>query len=130
MIAELARFAAGVTLKKCTLGNVTMSHQTERPASMLASLSHSTMIGLPRAREWCSLQMYCKLLRLSSRKPALDFLHSRLGVQSLAVCGQNDGQLSVFRLIYCKMTFKVAARYNYDGCTIPMQFIDEIRSHI
>ncbi|GBP67199.1 hypothetical protein EVAR_47758_1 [Eumeta japonica] len=42
-----------------------MSHRTrERPAECLASLSHSTMIGLPRARELVhSLQMYCKLLR-------------------------------------------------------------------
>ncbi|GBP66818.1 hypothetical protein EVAR_59515_1 [Eumeta japonica] len=41
-----------------------MSHRTrERPAECLASLSHSTMIGLPRAaRELVhSLQMYCKL---------------------------------------------------------------------
>ncbi|GBP00291.1 hypothetical protein EVAR_890_1 [Eumeta japonica] len=41
----------GVTYEKgVTLGNVTMSHRTrERPAECLASLSHSTMIGLPRA---------------------------------------------------------------------------------
>ncbi|GBP32724.1 hypothetical protein EVAR_18876_1 [Eumeta japonica] len=41
----------GVTYEKSvTLGNVTMSHRTrERPAECLASLSHSTMIGLPRA---------------------------------------------------------------------------------
>ncbi|GBP71630.1 hypothetical protein EVAR_53113_1 [Eumeta japonica] len=40
----------GVTYEKgVTLGNVTMSHRTrERPAECLA-LSHSTMIGLPRA---------------------------------------------------------------------------------
>ncbi|GBP72494.1 hypothetical protein EVAR_59308_1 [Eumeta japonica] len=43
-----------------------MSHRTrERPAECLASLSHSTMIGLPRARSTRelvhSLQMYCKL---------------------------------------------------------------------
>ncbi|GBP67723.1 hypothetical protein EVAR_40494_1 [Eumeta japonica] len=41
-----------------------MSHRTrERPAECLASLSHSTMIGLPRStRELVhSLQMYCKL---------------------------------------------------------------------
>ncbi|GBP79577.1 hypothetical protein EVAR_64248_1 [Eumeta japonica] len=39
----------GVTYEKgVTLGNVTMSHRTrERPAECLASLSHSTMIGLP-----------------------------------------------------------------------------------
>ncbi|GBP51205.1 hypothetical protein EVAR_85416_1 [Eumeta japonica] len=38
-------------MKNVTLGNVTMSHRTrERPAECLASLSHSTMIGLPRAR--------------------------------------------------------------------------------
>ncbi|GBP67485.1 hypothetical protein EVAR_49851_1 [Eumeta japonica] len=37
--------------KSVTLGNVTMSHRTrERPAECLASLSHSTMIGLPRAQ--------------------------------------------------------------------------------
>ncbi|GBP39409.1 hypothetical protein EVAR_95861_1 [Eumeta japonica] len=37
-------------MKSVTLGNVTMSHRTrERPAECLASLSHSTMIGLPRA---------------------------------------------------------------------------------
>ncbi|GBP75147.1 hypothetical protein EVAR_42390_1 [Eumeta japonica] len=43
----------GVTYEKSvTLGNVTMSHRTrERPAECLASLSHSTMIGLPRALE-------------------------------------------------------------------------------
>ncbi|GBP29830.1 hypothetical protein EVAR_94670_1 [Eumeta japonica] len=35
-------------MKSVTLGNVTMSHR-ERPAECLASLSHSTMIGLPRA---------------------------------------------------------------------------------
>ncbi|GBP98259.1 hypothetical protein EVAR_102517_1 [Eumeta japonica] len=42
----------GVTYEKgVTLGNVTMSHRTrERPAECLASLSHSTMIGLPRAQ--------------------------------------------------------------------------------
>ncbi|GBP98446.1 hypothetical protein EVAR_70017_1 [Eumeta japonica] len=42
-----------------------MSHRTrERPAECLASLSHSTMIGLPRAALELvhSLQMYCKLL--------------------------------------------------------------------
>ncbi|GBP30970.1 hypothetical protein EVAR_81868_1 [Eumeta japonica] len=34
-------------MKSVTLGNVTMSHRTrERPAECLASLSHSTMIGL------------------------------------------------------------------------------------
>ncbi|GBP49587.1 hypothetical protein EVAR_97884_1 [Eumeta japonica] len=39
----------GVTYEKgVTLGNVTMSHRQERPANHLASLSHSTMIGLPR----------------------------------------------------------------------------------
>ncbi|GBP73912.1 hypothetical protein EVAR_103138_1 [Eumeta japonica] len=38
-------------MKSVTLGNVTMSHRTrERPAECLASLSHSTMIGLPRAQ--------------------------------------------------------------------------------
>ncbi|GBP49280.1 hypothetical protein EVAR_102223_1 [Eumeta japonica] len=36
-------------MKSVTLGNVTMSHRRERPAECLASLSHSTMIGLPRA---------------------------------------------------------------------------------
>ncbi|GBP00899.1 hypothetical protein EVAR_2225_1 [Eumeta japonica] len=43
----------GVTYEKgVTLGNVTMSHRTrERPAECLASLSHSTMIGLPRAQQ-------------------------------------------------------------------------------
>ncbi|GBP57930.1 hypothetical protein EVAR_40789_1 [Eumeta japonica] len=36
-------------MKSVTLGNVTMSHRTrERPADALR-LSHSTMIGLPRA---------------------------------------------------------------------------------
>ncbi|GBP40746.1 hypothetical protein EVAR_26409_1 [Eumeta japonica] len=42
----------GVTYEKSvTLGNVTMSHRTrERLAECLASLSHSTMIGLPRAQ--------------------------------------------------------------------------------
>ncbi|GBP62058.1 Guanine nucleotide-binding protein G(s) subunit alpha [Eumeta japonica] len=35
--------------EKRTLGNVTMSHQRERPAGILASLSHSTMIS-PRTR--------------------------------------------------------------------------------
>ncbi|GBP11953.1 hypothetical protein EVAR_74570_1 [Eumeta japonica] len=46
-----ARLRLGVTYEKSvTLGNVTMSHRTrERPAECLASLSHSTMIGLPRA---------------------------------------------------------------------------------
>ncbi|GBP19045.1 hypothetical protein EVAR_78515_1 [Eumeta japonica] len=52
-------------MKNVTLGNVTMSHRTrERFAECLASLSHSTMIGL-RARSTRelvhSLQMYCKL---------------------------------------------------------------------
>ncbi|GBP03375.1 hypothetical protein EVAR_101763_1 [Eumeta japonica] len=38
-------------MKNVTLGNVTMSHRTrERPAECLASLSHSTMIGLLRAQ--------------------------------------------------------------------------------
>ncbi|GBP90932.1 hypothetical protein EVAR_29390_1 [Eumeta japonica] len=36
-------------MKSVTLGNVTMSHRTREPAECLASLSHSTMIGLPRA---------------------------------------------------------------------------------
>ncbi|GBP64519.1 hypothetical protein EVAR_53018_1 [Eumeta japonica] len=36
-------------MKSVTLGNVTMSHRT-REAECLASLSHSTMIGLPRAQ--------------------------------------------------------------------------------
>ncbi|GBP95596.1 hypothetical protein EVAR_60096_1 [Eumeta japonica] len=46
-----AQLRLGVTYEKgVTLGNVTMSHRTrERPAECLASLSHSTMIGLPRA---------------------------------------------------------------------------------
>ncbi|GBP38630.1 hypothetical protein EVAR_27816_1 [Eumeta japonica] len=46
------RLRLGVTYEKSvTLGNVTMSHRTrERPAECLASLSHSTMIGLPRAQ--------------------------------------------------------------------------------
>ncbi|GBP28029.1 hypothetical protein EVAR_83660_1 [Eumeta japonica] len=38
----------GVTLKSVTLGNVTMSHRTREAANALR-LSHSTMIGLPRA---------------------------------------------------------------------------------
>ncbi|GBP12349.1 Solute carrier organic anion transporter family member 4A1 [Eumeta japonica] len=48
----LKRLRLGVTYEKgVTLGNVTMSHRTrERPAECLASLSHSTMIGLPRAQ--------------------------------------------------------------------------------
>ncbi|GBP84618.1 hypothetical protein EVAR_55322_1 [Eumeta japonica] len=48
----LCRLRLGVTYEKgVTLGNVTMSHRTrERPAECLASLSHSTMIGLPRAQ--------------------------------------------------------------------------------
>ncbi|GBP91515.1 hypothetical protein EVAR_69371_1 [Eumeta japonica] len=37
-------------MKSVTLGNVTMSHRTREPAECLASLSHSTMIGLPRAQ--------------------------------------------------------------------------------
>ncbi|GBP15575.1 hypothetical protein EVAR_5278_1 [Eumeta japonica] len=47
----LQRLRLGVTYEKgVTLGNVTMSHRTrERPAECLASLSHSTMIGLARA---------------------------------------------------------------------------------
>ncbi|GBP27398.1 hypothetical protein EVAR_17098_1 [Eumeta japonica] len=57
--------AAAESLKSVTLGNVTMSHRT-REAMNAASLSHSTMIGLP-ARSALeelvhSLQMYCKLL--------------------------------------------------------------------
>ncbi|GBP74775.1 hypothetical protein EVAR_98160_1 [Eumeta japonica] len=35
-------------MKSVTLGNVTMSHRT-REARRMPSLSHSTMIGLPRA---------------------------------------------------------------------------------
>ncbi|GBP81296.1 hypothetical protein EVAR_59688_1 [Eumeta japonica] len=35
-------------MKSVTLGNVTMSHRTREPAECLR-LSHSTMIGLPRA---------------------------------------------------------------------------------
>ncbi|GBP40732.1 hypothetical protein EVAR_26395_1 [Eumeta japonica] len=47
---SLVRLRLGVTLKSVTLGNVTMSHRTrESPPECLASLSHSTMIGLPRA---------------------------------------------------------------------------------
>ncbi|GBP44834.1 Protein tipE [Eumeta japonica] len=50
--ASLSGLRLGVTYEKgVTLGNVTMSHRTrERPAECLASLSHSTMIGLPRAQ--------------------------------------------------------------------------------
>ncbi|GBP34085.1 hypothetical protein EVAR_94100_1 [Eumeta japonica] len=49
---ERSSLRLGVTYEKgVTLGNVTMSHRTrERPAECLASLSHSTMIGLPRAQ--------------------------------------------------------------------------------
>ncbi|GBP61880.1 hypothetical protein EVAR_97969_1 [Eumeta japonica] len=49
---SLIMLRLGVTYEKSvTLGNVTMSHRTrERPAECLASLSHSTMIGLPRAQ--------------------------------------------------------------------------------
>ncbi|GBP81717.1 hypothetical protein EVAR_59656_1 [Eumeta japonica] len=42
------RLRLGVTLKSVTLGNVTMSTETREPADALR-LSHSTMIGLPRA---------------------------------------------------------------------------------
>ncbi|GBP74770.1 hypothetical protein EVAR_45099_1 [Eumeta japonica] len=45
-IAEKNRLRLGVTLKSVTLGNVTMSHRTREAAECLASLSHSTMIGL------------------------------------------------------------------------------------
>ncbi|GBP34596.1 hypothetical protein EVAR_85316_1 [Eumeta japonica] len=38
-------------MKNVTLGNVTMSHRTREARQCLASLSHSTMIGLPRALE-------------------------------------------------------------------------------
>ncbi|GBP38306.1 hypothetical protein EVAR_29250_1 [Eumeta japonica] len=52
LAARGRRLRLGVTYEKgVTLGNVTMSHRTrERPAECLASLSHSTMIGLPRAQ--------------------------------------------------------------------------------
>ncbi|GBP19746.1 hypothetical protein EVAR_8906_1 [Eumeta japonica] len=43
------RLRLGVTLKSVTLGNVTMSHRTERGPPNALRLSHSTMIGLPRA---------------------------------------------------------------------------------
>ncbi|GBP36496.1 hypothetical protein EVAR_8329_1 [Eumeta japonica] len=43
------RLRLGVTLKSVTLGNVTMSHRTREATECLASLSHSTMIGLLRA---------------------------------------------------------------------------------
>ncbi|GBP60150.1 hypothetical protein EVAR_41840_1 [Eumeta japonica] len=61
-----------------------MSHRTrERPAECLASLSHSTMIGL-RARSTRelvhSLQMYCKLLALSFAPSVA--LRARSGVDS------------------------------------------------
>ncbi|GBP76156.1 hypothetical protein EVAR_56028_1 [Eumeta japonica] len=51
-MCKIHRLRLGVTYEKgVTLGNVTMSHRTrERPAECLASLSHSTMIGLPRAQ--------------------------------------------------------------------------------
>ncbi|GBP60011.1 hypothetical protein EVAR_41293_1 [Eumeta japonica] len=51
-IVQFGWLRLGVTYEKgVTLGNVTMSHRTrERPAECLASLSHSTMIGLPRAQ--------------------------------------------------------------------------------
>ncbi|GBP44916.1 hypothetical protein EVAR_24831_1 [Eumeta japonica] len=51
-VSWITRLRLGVTYEKgVTLGNVTMSHRTrERPAECLASLSHSTMIGLPRAQ--------------------------------------------------------------------------------
>ncbi|GBP40605.1 hypothetical protein EVAR_41685_1 [Eumeta japonica] len=41
--------AAGSHFESVTLGNVTMSHRTREPAECLR-LSHSTMIGLPRAQ--------------------------------------------------------------------------------
>ncbi|GBP04264.1 hypothetical protein EVAR_73414_1 [Eumeta japonica] len=49
VIAENLRtgLRLGVTLKSVTLGNVTMSHRTREARRM--RLSHSTMIGLPRA---------------------------------------------------------------------------------
>ncbi|GBP35394.1 hypothetical protein EVAR_20767_1 [Eumeta japonica] len=52
LAGRVALLRLGVTYEKgVTLGNVTMSHRTrERPAECLASLSHSTMIGLPRAQ--------------------------------------------------------------------------------
>ncbi|GBP41570.1 hypothetical protein EVAR_34002_1 [Eumeta japonica] len=37
-------------MKSVTLGNVTMSHRTRERLQCLASLSHSTMIGLLRAQ--------------------------------------------------------------------------------
>ncbi|GBP92483.1 hypothetical protein EVAR_67538_1 [Eumeta japonica] len=40
--------AAGSHFESVTLGNVTMSHRTRGPPNALR-LSHSTMIGLPRA---------------------------------------------------------------------------------
>ncbi|GBP76287.1 hypothetical protein EVAR_28915_1 [Eumeta japonica] len=49
LVVEIEMLRLGVTLKSVTLGNVTMSHRTrERPPNALR-LSHSTMIGLPRA---------------------------------------------------------------------------------
>ncbi|GBP73830.1 hypothetical protein EVAR_86350_1 [Eumeta japonica] len=55
ILLYFARYGSGCgwesLMKSVTLGNVTMSHRTrERPAECLASLSHSTMIGLPRAQ--------------------------------------------------------------------------------
>ncbi|GBP64188.1 hypothetical protein EVAR_35577_1 [Eumeta japonica] len=44
-----SRLRLGVTMKSVTLGNVTMSHRTRGPPNALR-LSHSTMIGLPRAQ--------------------------------------------------------------------------------
>ncbi|GBP55326.1 hypothetical protein EVAR_43081_1 [Eumeta japonica] len=56
-----------------------MSHRT-REARRMPALSHSTMIGLPRAlaRELVhSLQMYCKLLYMNMNvRPVLNGEHS------------------------------------------------------
>ncbi|GBP79523.1 hypothetical protein EVAR_89889_1 [Eumeta japonica] len=38
------------SLKNVTLGNVTMSHRTREAPPNALRLSHSTMIGLPRAQ--------------------------------------------------------------------------------
>ncbi|GBP27325.1 hypothetical protein EVAR_18798_1 [Eumeta japonica] len=52
MTIKILEFCCGweSLMKSVTLGNVTMSHRTREARRCLASLSHSTMIGLPRAQ--------------------------------------------------------------------------------
>ncbi|GBP60188.1 hypothetical protein EVAR_41880_1 [Eumeta japonica] len=78
--ADFTPLRLGVSV---TLGNVTMSHRTREPAECLASLSHSTMIGLPRAA--LRIVHSCKCIATPPRGPADAPRMRRAGALALAI---------------------------------------------